>query len=537
MAVAGVVGDDQLQLVVFEGDADGRAAARVTVQSRAERPDMVGFDEPSWPLLARAVGSGSVTVILSSQKHGPDLRTLLDLVRRPVTVDVLVTQTTLLNFVKRMVARSTVMVRLRVAILEGPAAGSDVIGCSEPPAREPSPSSAAGLDVAVHNPIGFVRAASLGYAILVRPVTTTPDGSTLAAARRALGDRALHVLRNELATAGHNEQLLELLRRHRGVVDHPRLHESARQQALTLLGLSLSGVPVVCIEVPSEVRDLLGRELMSVVDDLHAAALDDDDDRERLSVMLRRAAMRVHMTGAGSLLTGNSGRIATPEVSVIVATNRPQFLEHALRQVDRQTYSRRQLVMALHGDEFPAHAEERVRDRYQGAVEVIRVDGGATLGTALNACLARASGDLVTKMDDDDWYGDEHLWDLVLAQCYSRADIVGKGAEFVFLAAEDMTIRRFVGGAESYGTTVAGGTLCAGRDFLQDAGGFVSASVGEDRALIEETVAAGGRVYRTHGFGYVLHRHGAHSWQAPDAYFSTAAVARYPGAALSLALV
>jgi hypothetical protein len=537
MALAGVADDDQLQLVLFEGDADGEAAVRVTVQSRAGRPDVVGFDDPSWPLLVRAVGSGSVTAVMSSQKHGPDLRTLLELVRRPVTVNILVTQTALLNFVERVVARSTVTVRPRVSTLKVPAAGPDVIGCNEAPAREPGSSPAAGVDVAVHNPIGFVRAAPLGYAVLVRPATGTPDGSTLASARRLLGDRALYVLRNDLVTPGHNEQLLELLRRHRGVVDHPGLHESARQQAFTLLGLSLSGVPVVCIDVPAEVRDLLGQELMSVIDDLHAAALDDDDDRERLSVMLRRAAMRVHMTDAGSILTAGAGRIVIPEVSVIVATNRPQFLEHALRQVERQTYSRRQLVMALHGHGFPADAEERVRDRYCGDLEVIRVDAGATLGAALNACLARASGNLVTKMDDDDWYGDEHLWDLVLAQCYSRADIVGKGAEFVFLSREDMTIRRFAGGAERYGTTVAGGTLCAGRDFLQDAGGFVRASVGEDRALIEDTVAAGGRVYRTHGFGYVLHRHGSHSWQAPDAYFSTAAVARYPGAALGLALV
>jgi hypothetical protein len=537
VASAGVVVDDQLQLVVFEEDAEGAAAARSTVQLLAEKPDVVGLEDPSWPLLVRAVGSGSVTAIVSSERHGADLRTLLDLVHRPVTVNVVVTRTPLLGFVERVVSRSTVTVRVRLTTLTGVAVGSHVEGRSDPIAREPSPSPAAGVDVAVHNPHGFVRAANQGYAVLIPATTDTTDWSTVAAARRLLGDRALYVLRNDLRTAGHNEQLLELLRRHRGVVDHPRLHEGARQHALTLLALSLTGVPVVCVEVPAEVRDLLGQELMSVIDHVHAAALDDDDDRERLSIMLRRAAMRVHMTGAGSTLTADAHRIATPPVSVLLATNRPHFLEHALRQVDRQTYSGRQLVMALHGDDFPAHAEERVRDRYPGEVDVLRVDGGATLGAALNACLARASGDLVTKMDDDDWYGDDHLWDLVVAQGYSRAEIVGKGAEFVFLSGEDLTIRRFAGGAERYDTTVAGGTLCAGRQFLQDAGGFVRASVGEDRALIEETVSAGGRVYRTHGFGYVLHRHGRHAWQAPDTYFSTAAVTRHPGAALGLALV
>ena len=41
-----------------------------------------------------------------------------------------------------------------------------------------------------------------------------------------------------------------------------------------------------------------------------------------------------------------------------------------------------------------------------------------------------AQGTLLTKVDDDDLYGPEHVWDLVLARCYSGAAVVGKGAEF-----------------------------------------------------------------------------------------------------------
>ena len=38
-----------------------------------------------------------------------------------------------------------------------------------------------------------------------------------------------------------------------------------------------------------------------------------------------------------------------------------------------------------------------------------------------------------TKVDDDDRYGPEHIWDLVLARQFSGATVVGKGAEFVYL--------------------------------------------------------------------------------------------------------
>ena len=70
------------------------------------------------------------------------------------------------------------------------------------------------------------------------------------------------------------------------------------------------------------------------------------------------------------------------------------------------------------------------------------------LGTVLNAAAAETSGTLHAKFDDDDIYGPEHLWDLVLAHEYSRAPLVGKGAEFVYLAGSDVTLNRFRGWGE-----------------------------------------------------------------------------------------
>ena len=44
--------------------------------------------------------------------------------------------------------------------------------------------------------------------------------------------------------------------------------------------------------------------------------------------------------------------------------------------------------------------------------------------------------------------------------------------------------------------------------------------VGEDRALAQDVAASGGKVYRTHGSGFVLVRHGVgHTWKADDSYF------------------
>ncbi len=94
------------------------------------------------------------------------------------------------------------------------------------------------------------------------------------------------------------------------------------------------------------------------------------------------------------------------------------------------------------------------------------------LGQVLALLGERASGDLVTKWDDDDWYATEHLRDLVAAMRYSGAGVVAKPAEYVYLSSLDLTLRRFSTGAETFSTTIAGGTLMLTRSLLRRSRGL-----------------------------------------------------------------
>ena len=76
---------------------------------------------------------------------------------------------------------------------------------------------------------------------------------------------------------------------------------------------------------------------------------------------------------------------------------------------------------------------------------MVRASLTATLGDALNAGTGEAaSGELITKMDDDDHHGPEHPGPGAAAE-YSGAELVAKGAEFIYLEQLDLTIRRFAG--------------------------------------------------------------------------------------------
>ncbi len=308
------------------------------------------------------------------------------------------------------------------------------------------------------------------------------------------------------------------------VVDASAFHEDTVTRAGMLAALAATGTVVHIADGNAELHHSLGSELYGLmIDDGIVSA--DEHRREALSVAMRRSALRDHSLRARvrQLLapTGLCGP-PLPVVSILLATRRPDRVVAAIDAVSGQTYPRLELVLALHGDGFDRTEIDRRLHDLEHPARVVEAPGHLPLGAVLNLIAAEASGSLLTKFDDDDVYGPEHLWDLVLAQEYSRADLIGKGAEFVYLEGSDVTLHRFRGGGERYITTqsVAGGALMITRHCFDAVLGWRSIPRSVDQALIADVVGGGHCAYRTHGMGYLLVRHGeGHTWQADDEYF------------------
>ena len=329
-------------------------------------------------------------------------------------------------------------------------------------------------------------------------------------------------------------------RRAHHVMDTAAYHDDAPSRAGILAALASTGAVVHIADHNAELHHCLGSELYGLMADERIVSAD-PHQREAFSVAMRRSALRDHSLRARvrQLLapTALCGP-PLPEVSILLATRRPERLAAAIDAVGCQKYPRVELVLALHGDGFDRDEVDRLLGDLDLPVRVVAVAEHLPLGTALNAAAAESSGALLAKFDDDDIYGPEHLWDLVLAHEYSRAPLVGKGAEFVYLAGSDVTLHRFRGGGERYITTqsIAGGALMVTRGCFDAVLGWRPIPRSVDQALIEDVVGGGHRAYRTHGMGYVLVRHGeGHTWQADDDYFLAQAHETRPGCDLDFA--
>ena len=221
---------------------------------------------------------------------------------------------------------------------------------------------------------------------------------------------------------------------------------------------------------------------------------------------------------------------AWPSVSAILVTHRGDFLEQAVRQLDRLDYPRLEVVIGVHGHAVDPARVWELAQSIRHPVTVVTSDAEETLGAALQVCSDRAEGDLITKVDDDDLYGPEHVWDLVLARQYSGAEVVGKALDWIHLVSADVTVFRPTYPAEKYADFVAGGTILLARADLAAVGGWRPVPKSVDRALLDRIIASGGLVYRTHGLGYVyVRRPSGHTATVRDEHFLTKVTTTHPG--------
>ena len=322
------------------------------------------------------------------------------------------------------------------------------------------------------------------------------------------------------------------------IEDTAEYHSDVIARAATLAVLAASGAVVHIADAnqttdavdasqttnANQMRDYLGDDLYDLMCDTRIVTAN-PHQREKFSIVMRRIAMRDHSLRARARqITAGASKEAhkLPTVSVLLATHRPHMVANAIRSVASQTYPNLELILALHdsGYKFNRAVVERLVEPVQHPCKVIMVDEEQPLGTVLNEAVQVSTGVLLTKFDDDDVYGTEHVWDLVLAHEYSQAALVGKGAEYVYLSTTDQTLHRFVGTGERHKLTLAGGTMLISREQLDAIGGWQAVPSGVDKGLIEDIASSGAAIYCTHGSGYMLVRHGLnHTWRVDASYF------------------
>jgi SAM-dependent methyltransferase/spore maturation protein CgeB len=245
------------------------------------------------------------------------------------------------------------------------------------------------------------------------------------------------------------------------------------------------------------------------------------DLRDRTGHLAMREVFGKHLYGhrADSVLSAAGVSWARRErsISVILPTNRPEQIDHAIEQVAGQVHRPLQLVLVLHG--IPADGvAEKARAAGLEDVVVVTADASLTLGSVLNLGIDAADGAYLAKMDDDNLYGPHYLSDLAYAFDYTTAGLVGKGAHYCEMRTHGVTLLRFPHLEHTEAELIQGGTLLAEGDVLRKLR-FADLPRAVDSDLLQRTLRENIGVYSADRFNFVSVRgdREAHTWKVSDA--------------------
>lgn len=324
------------------------------------------------------------------------------------------------------------------------------------------------------------------------------------------------------------DQMLSAYKAYKVFLNVNSVIDSPSMCARRIFEITASGTPVVTMPSPALPRFFPANEIHSVETKDEAANIiralmrsPELNDRSVHRAQRRIWAEHTYAHRAEKVIglaLPHRIRPVKPElVSALVSTIRPQQLEHVFRTVGSQLGVEVELVLLTHGFRPSWWKIRKLRQKYGvSQVKLLQAPRTLSLGACLNLCVTESTGAILTKMDDDDYYGPHYLRDQANALMYSGADVVGKLAHYMYIESRNASLLRFKGMEHRFHHMVIGATIMAKRSVFERHQ-FEEIGRGEDTAFLRSVSEGGGTIYASDRYNYYVQRSGSgHTWTASD---------------------
>ncbi|MDR7870055.1 MAG: glycosyltransferase [Tissierellaceae bacterium] len=287
-----------------------------------------------------------------------------------------------------------------------------------------------------------------------------------------------------------------------------------------------SGIPIISsysIGIENSFSDIVKlvnnyQETNELIKDL----LIDQEYRDRLALLGTRMVLNNHTYSHRfdyilKTIGINNENELEQGVSVITCTNRLYSLDNILNNYQNQLHSKKELIIIVNNNQIPTFIwKEKIR-QYDD-IRIFRLDKSVSLGECLNYGVSKTKYDIISKFDDDDYYGPNYLVDSVNAFKYTDASIVGKYSVYYNLEGYDSLVLRFPNNENRYIKYVSGSTLTFKKEVYKDVK-FKDINRSEDTNFINESISKGYKVYSTDRFNHIINRRknlSSHTWKISE---------------------
>lgn len=338
------------------------------------------------------------------------------------------------------------------------------------------------------------------------------------------------------------EQMITAYHSYKAVVNVNSVVGSPTMCARRIFEATACGAAVVTMGTPA-IETFFPNRMLTVVSDREdayheiRASLRSDELRDRKVHVAQRHIWENHTYAHRAEQVENTIGIpnmrSAPSSSFVVSTNRPDNVKIVLQNFARQrTLGEKELVLLTHGFKLAPGEIAEIKELHGiDAIELISAPAEDSLGKNLNNLARAASGDLLFRMDDDDYYGDNYARDLSHAIQFSGSQVVGKAESYIYFESLDTSALTYIGHSHRYTDFVRGATICGPREtFLNYT--YPEQNNSEDSSFLGAVKADGGTIYSADRFNFLVMRRnnkGTHTWQVSDAKLFGSGEARFFG--------
>ncbi len=207
-------------------------------------------------------------------------------------------------------------------------------------------------------------------------------------------------------------------------------------------------------------------------------------------------------------------------VSVITCTNRPEYIENIFNNFISQLYPKKQLIIVLNNNKFNIDVWRKKAELYDN-IRVFQIEGQKSLGECLNFAVDKSQFEIISKFDDDDYYGPNYLVDIMNTFKYINAHIVGKKSVYAYFENSDILALRHPNQEYRYVYFIFGATLNVKREVF-DKVRFQDLCTGEDTEFLISCLKEGYKIYSADRFNFLVSRRAyldEHSWKMTEKEF------------------
>lgn len=204
-------------------------------------------------------------------------------------------------------------------------------------------------------------------------------------------------------------------------------------------------------------------------------------------------------------------------VSIISVTNRINHMKYVFANYNRQNIKNKELIVILNNNSMNLNHWRSMASNYPN-VRVLRKDESITFAECKNHAVTLAKFPYITHFDDDDYYGENFLSDILKAFDKVEADIVGKSSAFVYFSNSKILAIRFPGYENTYVKFVMDSSMVIKKSVFEKVK-FPIMKSGADFWFQIKCIKKGLRIYSTDRYNYAFIRHkdtDNHSWKITE---------------------